>query len=108
MTRKTVRSPYRIDRQHIIAMLAERAVAAGAEIRFNSAVGSAGPQGAVTLANGERHTADLVVAADGINSGIRDQLGLLARRIWGPTAAHASTFRGVPRKSPPTIVTARS
>jgi len=27
MTRKTVRSPYRIDRQHIIALLAQRAVA---------------------------------------------------------------------------------
>ena len=83
MTRKTVRSPYRIDRQHIIALLAQRAVAAGADIRFNSAVASADPQGAVTLANGEHHTADLVVAADGINSSIRDQLGLLERRIWG-------------------------
>jgi 2-polyprenyl-6-methoxyphenol hydroxylase-like FAD-dependent oxidoreductase len=83
MTRKTVRSPYRIDRQHIIALLAERALAAGAEINFNSAVASADPQGTVTLGNGERHTADLVVAADGINSAIRDQLGLLERRITG-------------------------
>ncbi len=83
MTRKTVRSPYRIDRQHIIALLAERALAAGAEIRFNAAVTSADPQGAVALASGERHAADLVVAADGINSGVRDQLGLLKRRISG-------------------------
>jgi 2-polyprenyl-6-methoxyphenol hydroxylase-like FAD-dependent oxidoreductase len=83
MTRKTTRSPYRIDRQHIIALLAERALAAGAEIRFNSAVAAADPQGAVTLASGERRAADLVVAADGINSGIRDQLGLLQRRIFG-------------------------
>ena len=35
------------------------------------------------LENGERRTADLVVAADGINSAIRDQLGLLKHRIWG-------------------------
>jgi len=83
MTRKTVRSPYRIDRKHIIALLAERALAAGADIRFNSAVASADPSGAVTLANGERRTADLVVAADGINSGIREQLGLTRRRIFG-------------------------
>src|ERR1041385_7108132 len=83
MTRKTVRSPYRIDRQHIIALLAERARAAGASIHFNSAVVSADPQGAVTLENGETLSADLVVAADGINSGIRDALGLLDRRIWG-------------------------
>jgi 2-polyprenyl-6-methoxyphenol hydroxylase-like FAD-dependent oxidoreductase len=83
MTRKTTRSPYRIDRQHIIALLAERALAAGVEIRFNSMVASADPQGAVSLANGERRAADLVVAADGINSGIRDQLKLLQRRIYG-------------------------
>ena len=83
MTRKTTRSPYRIDRQHIIALLAERASAAGAEIRFNSAVATADPQGAVTLAGGGRRAADLVVAADGVNSGIRDQHGLLQRRIFG-------------------------
>jgi 2-polyprenyl-6-methoxyphenol hydroxylase-like FAD-dependent oxidoreductase len=83
MSRKTTRSPYRVDRQHIIALLAERARVAGADIRFNSPVASADPQGAVTLGNGERHTADLVVAADGINSAIRGQLGLLERRIYG-------------------------
>src|SRR5262245_19777786 len=83
MTRKTTRSPYRVDRQHIIALLAECARNAGAEIRFNSQVMSADPQGAVTLAGGEIRKADLVVAADGINSAIRDQLGLLDRRIWG-------------------------
>ena len=83
MTRKTTRSPYRIDRQHIIALLAERALATGVEIRFNSTVASADPQGALTLAGGERRAADLVVAADGINSGIRDQFGLLKRRILG-------------------------
>ena len=47
MTRKTVRSPFRIDRQHIIELLAECARSAGVEIRFNSAVRSADPQGAI-------------------------------------------------------------
>ena len=83
MTRKTARSPYRIDRQHIIALLAGRALTAGAEIHFNSTVEAVDPRGMVTLASGERRAADLVVAADGINSGIRDRLGLLQRRIWG-------------------------
>ncbi|MGE0036837.1 MAG: FAD-dependent oxidoreductase [Xanthobacteraceae bacterium] len=83
MTRKTVRSPYRIDRQHIIALLAERAQEAGADIRFNSPVKSADPAGAITLEDGQRFPADLIVAADGINSTIRDAHGLLARRIWG-------------------------
>jgi 2-polyprenyl-6-methoxyphenol hydroxylase-like FAD-dependent oxidoreductase len=82
MSRRTERSPYRIDRQHIIALLAERAQAGGAEIRFNSEVASAEPDGAVTLKDGARLPADLVVAADGINSTIRDRLGLLKRRIY--------------------------
>jgi 2-polyprenyl-6-methoxyphenol hydroxylase-like FAD-dependent oxidoreductase len=83
MSRKTERSPYRIGRQHIIALLAERAQETGAEIRFNSPVKSADPAGAITLENGEEFRADLVVAADGINSTIRDAHGLLDRRIWG-------------------------
>ncbi|MEA2978701.1 MAG: hypothetical protein QOF09_524 [Alphaproteobacteria bacterium] len=83
MTRKTARSPYRIDRQHIIALLAERARAAGADIRFNSQVEAAAPEGSVTLDDGQKLTADLVVVADGINSAIRDALGLAKRRLWG-------------------------
>jgi 2-polyprenyl-6-methoxyphenol hydroxylase-like FAD-dependent oxidoreductase len=83
MTRKTTRSPYRIDRQHIIALLAERARAAGADIRFNSEVQAASPDGSITLTDGQQLTADLAVVADGINSSIRDALGLIKRRIWG-------------------------
>jgi 2-polyprenyl-6-methoxyphenol hydroxylase-like FAD-dependent oxidoreductase len=83
MSRKTQRSPYRIDRQHIIAPLAERAGQLGADIRFNSHVQGAAPDGSITLANGQQCRADLVVAADGANSAIRDSLGLLRRRIWG-------------------------
>lgn len=83
MTRPTKRSRYRIDREHIIALLAERARAAGAEICFNSPVESASPDGFLTLAGGRELPADLVVAADGINSCIRDSLGLLKERRWG-------------------------
>ena len=83
MTRKTVRSPYRIDRQHIIELLAERARAAGADILFNSSVKAARPEGVITLEDGKMLSADLVVAADGVNSTIRDAHGLLDRRIWG-------------------------
>jgi 2-polyprenyl-6-methoxyphenol hydroxylase-like FAD-dependent oxidoreductase len=83
MSRKTERSPYRIDRQHIIALLAERARDAGAEIRFRSQVTAATPAGAITLVDGEERRADLVVAADGINSTLRDTLGLLKHRIRG-------------------------
>jgi 2-polyprenyl-6-methoxyphenol hydroxylase-like FAD-dependent oxidoreductase len=82
LSRKTERSPYRIDRSHVIARLAERARAAGAEIRLESQVAGAAPDGSITLANGGTGRADLVVVADGINSAIRDSLGLLKRRIW--------------------------
>jgi 2-polyprenyl-6-methoxyphenol hydroxylase-like FAD-dependent oxidoreductase len=83
MSRKTARSPYRVDRQHIIALLAERAHELGAEITFGSQVAGANPDGTLMLDGGERRRADLVVAADGVNSAIRDRLGLLGRRIWG-------------------------
>jgi 2-polyprenyl-6-methoxyphenol hydroxylase-like FAD-dependent oxidoreductase len=83
MSRETQRSPYRIDRQHIIELLAARARAAGADICLNSCVQSAAPDGSIVLANGQRCRADLVVAADGANSAIRESLGLLKQRIWG-------------------------
>ena len=84
MTRKTVRSPYRIDRQHIIALLGERARGAGAEIRFNSLVQAVAPEGTVTLEGGQSLTADLCRGrADGVNSTIRDAHDLVDRRIWG-------------------------
>jgi 2-polyprenyl-6-methoxyphenol hydroxylase-like FAD-dependent oxidoreductase len=83
MSRRTERSPYRIDRQHIIALLAERARAAGADICFNSPVQRATPDGTMTLDDGRQHHADLVVAADGANSVIREGLRLLQRRAWG-------------------------
>jgi 2-polyprenyl-6-methoxyphenol hydroxylase-like FAD-dependent oxidoreductase len=83
LSRKTERSPYRIDRQHIIALLAERATQAGVEICFNSQVTGAAPEGSVTLQDGRQCCADLAVVADGVNSSIRDSLGLLKQRIWG-------------------------
>jgi 2-polyprenyl-6-methoxyphenol hydroxylase-like FAD-dependent oxidoreductase len=98
MSRKTERSPYRIDRQHIISLLAERARDAGADIRFNSEIESAAPDGSITLLNGQRRRADLVVAADGINSSIRDSLGLLDQRIWGRDGGVRVTIPRLPEE----------
>ena len=42
------------------------------DIQLNSTVRSAGLEGSVTLSDGRKLSADLVVAADGINSTIRD------------------------------------
>ncbi len=52
----------------------------GVEIRTSSEVVGATPEGELLLAGGERRAADLVVGADGINSAVRDSLGLLLYR----------------------------
>jgi len=49
---------------------------AGAEIVTGSVVDSADPSGVLTLADGSSHRADLVIAADGLRSKIREALGL--------------------------------
>ncbi|HEX7053119.1 MAG TPA: NAD(P)/FAD-dependent oxidoreductase [Burkholderiales bacterium] len=71
-------------RQRLIDALAAAARRAGAEILTESEGVSASPEGGLTLAGGERLQADLVVAADGVNSRIRDSLGLLAHRRFLP------------------------
>ena len=98
LSRRTERSPYRIDRQHIIALLAERARAAGAELLFNSEVKSADPSGSITLTDGLRHSADLVVVADGANSSIRDSLGLLRQRSFGSDGGVRVTIPRLPQE----------
>lgn len=73
---------FRISRRHIISLLAERAQQAGVDIVMQSPVIDATPDGAIVLEDGRQLGADLVVAADGINSVVRDRLGLIKRRIW--------------------------
>ncbi|WP_338616836.1 NAD(P)/FAD-dependent oxidoreductase [Pigmentiphaga sp. CHJ604] len=72
---------YTVVRQQLLEAVAQAARRAGAEIVMNSEVVSATPRGELTLASGERATADLIVAADGVNSRIRDALGLLKSRV---------------------------
>jgi 2-polyprenyl-6-methoxyphenol hydroxylase-like FAD-dependent oxidoreductase len=73
---------YSIVRQTVINALADAARRAGVEIVLDSAGVAADPDGTLTLANGRTLHADLVVAADGTNSHLRDGLGLLARRKY--------------------------
>jgi 2-polyprenyl-6-methoxyphenol hydroxylase-like FAD-dependent oxidoreductase len=56
--------------------LGDAARRAGVEIVTSSEAIGADPQGALLLAGGERLPADLVVAADGVGSKVRDSLGL--------------------------------
>ena len=82
MSRPSQRSPYRIDRRHIVRLLARRAEAAGAEIRLDSTIARVEADGTITTSAGSRTQADLVVVADGVASPIRDALGLARNHIW--------------------------
>jgi 2-methyl-3-hydroxypyridine 5-carboxylic acid dioxygenase len=71
---------HRISRRHIIAALSCRAEAAGVELCTESKAEAADPAGALRLAGGRCLAADLVVAADGVQSCVRDSLGIPVRR----------------------------
>jgi 2-polyprenyl-6-methoxyphenol hydroxylase-like FAD-dependent oxidoreductase len=75
---------FSIVRQQVINALAAAAVRNGSEIVLNSEGVAATPEGALRLRDGQRLQADLIVAADGTNSQLRDTLGLLARRKYMP------------------------
>src|SRR5262249_61955940 len=73
---------FSIVRQKVIKALAEVAQRAGGDIVTNLAGVGASPEGELFLANGTTCKADLVIAADGSNSRLRDRLGLLAKRRY--------------------------
>jgi 2-polyprenyl-6-methoxyphenol hydroxylase-like FAD-dependent oxidoreductase len=73
---------FSIVRQNVINALAASARAAGAEIVTGSAAAAATPAGELVLADGRRRKADLIVAADGSNSSLRDSLRLAAKRRY--------------------------
>ncbi|MEU1881463.1 FAD-dependent oxidoreductase [Streptosporangium sp. NPDC020072] len=78
---------YTILRRRLIDALAGAAVRAGVEIVTGSTAVAATPDGEVEFADGTRRRSDLVVAADGVNSRLRDSLGLLRRRVRMPQGA---------------------
>jgi 2-polyprenyl-6-methoxyphenol hydroxylase-like FAD-dependent oxidoreductase len=73
---------YEITRQQVFAALAGAARRAGAEIVTGSAATAAHPDGSIVLEDGSVARADLVVAADGVHSRLRDTLGIAWRRRW--------------------------
>jgi 2-polyprenyl-6-methoxyphenol hydroxylase-like FAD-dependent oxidoreductase len=83
-----------LPRQSLVDTLAAAAQEAGVEIVTNSQIASAEPGGALIDAKGRRFAADLVVAADGYRSKVRDslnvganwrELGTLINRYLVPT-----------------------
>ena len=62
-------------------ILAQRAIELGVQIATQSRVLGADPDGRLLLESGTGPQADLVVAADGVFSSVRDSLGLTARMM---------------------------
>ena len=73
---------FSVVRQHVINALAGVAARAGVEIVIKSEAVSATPDGELTLGDGRKIKADLIVGTDGSNSRLRDSLGLLAKRKY--------------------------
>lgn len=71
---------YTASRRAILEALAAAARRAGVEILTSSAAVGAESAGVLLTENGRSFAADLVVAADGVNSKVRDGLKLTARR----------------------------
>jgi 2-polyprenyl-6-methoxyphenol hydroxylase-like FAD-dependent oxidoreductase len=82
----------RLSRSELIAALAEQARQAGVEICLKLAAVAATPEGTLTFADGRQRRADLVVAADGVNSSLRDALGLARSRTVLPDGAQRMTI----------------
>lgn len=68
--------------------LETRARELGAVIDTDATVTGATPEGDLLLESGERRRADLVVAADGVNSAVRDSLDLMRSRRTLSDGAH--------------------
>jgi 2-polyprenyl-6-methoxyphenol hydroxylase-like FAD-dependent oxidoreductase len=72
---------YSIVRQDIIDALARAAEREGVVIETGSQVTGASADGTLTLDGGKSVKADLVIGADGVNSSVRDSLGLMKHNI---------------------------
>jgi 2-polyprenyl-6-methoxyphenol hydroxylase-like FAD-dependent oxidoreductase len=76
---------YAFLRQTLIGVLQDAAERAGVEIVTSSTAIAADPGGELLLEGGQRLRADLVIAADGVRSKVRDSLGIGGSYKWLPT-----------------------
>ncbi len=67
-------------RRALLTSLKDAVLAAGGEIHFGKSVQGADPGGGLRFRDGTVEHGDLVVGADGVNSRVRDSLGLLRSR----------------------------
>jgi 2-polyprenyl-6-methoxyphenol hydroxylase-like FAD-dependent oxidoreductase len=69
---------HRISRQYFVTALEDRARKLGVDFEYGSEIASAEANGGLTTSDGRRFVADIVIAADGIGSRIRESLGIPA------------------------------
>ena len=74
-----------LPRQALVEVLARIAADSGAEIKTHSEIALANPAGWIETRGGQRFEADLVIAADGVGSRIRDKVMTSAVRLQRPT-----------------------
>lgn len=67
-------------RQHLYSAMFQAAEGAGVDFETDSEIVAADPSGRLIGANGRTYRADLVVGADGVNSKVRDSLGIATER----------------------------
>ena len=82
-------------RESLLVALHDALIAADGAVAFGSRAVAADPEGWLHLSDGGRTRADLIVAADGINSPIRDGLGLLR---WRRSAGQFGYRAMIPRE----------
>jgi 2-polyprenyl-6-methoxyphenol hydroxylase-like FAD-dependent oxidoreductase len=88
-------------RETLLTTLHDALVETGGEIVFNSCAASADPDGWLHFTNRSSRRADLIVGADGIDSAIRDSVGLLRSR----RPANQFGYRAVIPRGPEEIET---
>jgi 2-polyprenyl-6-methoxyphenol hydroxylase-like FAD-dependent oxidoreductase len=85
-----------VPRENLLTALHEALIETGGRVDFNSRVTAAERGGLLRFAHGGVRRSDLVVGADGLNSTIRDSLGLLRRR----RPANQFGYRALVRREP--------
>jgi 2-polyprenyl-6-methoxyphenol hydroxylase-like FAD-dependent oxidoreductase len=98
--RTTETTSYNVLRTELLNALLDVATSTGAEIRTDSEVAEAFPDGRVVLENGSEMSADVIVAADGFRSKIRYSTGLEVKTSLYPSGV---TRVLMPREGEPDI-----
>jgi 2-polyprenyl-6-methoxyphenol hydroxylase-like FAD-dependent oxidoreductase len=85
-------------RENLLTALYDALIETGGEVVFSSRAVGAEPEGVLNFADGSRVRADLVIGAEGINSAVRDSLGLLRWRRAAGQFGYRAMIRRVPEE----------